>query len=221
MLSMEAKEAPASCGAAFAPLPSGQSRQRSKSFHDLCTLSEHGAKPLAPFAGPCGVCGRAAPYRCASCNEVFYCSRDHQRAGWAEHRKVCAPNPKAFRYKTPKPAVAAATAGSGTGALPGAATLVGYQNAHALDAAQQASMDADECSICYNEYQRGGHADPDRLPRRLPCSHVFCGGCLGLALAVADNCGGDFKCPCCFRQVAKFFVAVDSACILVAWQWWR
>lgn len=37
----------------------------------------------------CAVCGIKANQKCAGCNSVFYCSRDHQVAGWKEHKKMC------------------------------------------------------------------------------------------------------------------------------------
>lgn len=44
------------------------------------------------------------------------------------------------------------------------------------------------------EYQRGQYAVSSSVPRRLPCSHVFCTGCLKRCLNY-----GQLKCPTCFR----------------------
>uniref|UniRef100_A0A182PI27 MYND-type domain-containing protein n=1 Tax=Anopheles epiroticus TaxID=199890 RepID=A0A182PI27_9DIPT len=38
----------------------------------------------------CGVCSAPAAHRCAGCQQVAYCGRDHQRADWkAQHRNQC------------------------------------------------------------------------------------------------------------------------------------
>jgi hypothetical protein len=37
----------------------------------------------------CAVCGAPTTLTCGRCRGVYYCSRDHQRSDWPQHRKVC------------------------------------------------------------------------------------------------------------------------------------
>ncbi|KAH1025994.1 SET domain-containing protein SmydA-8 isoform X1 [Dendroctonus ponderosae] len=39
----------------------------------------------------CQVCQSAASQKCSGCHTVFYCSREHQRADWKKHKKMCKP----------------------------------------------------------------------------------------------------------------------------------
>ena len=39
---------------------------------------------------PCGVCGRRdKTFRCARCKVIAYCGKEHQKADWSGHKKVC------------------------------------------------------------------------------------------------------------------------------------
>lgn len=37
----------------------------------------------------CGLCGIDAPRKCSRCGETHYCCREHQKAHWVVHRKIC------------------------------------------------------------------------------------------------------------------------------------
>jgi MYND finger len=37
----------------------------------------------------CAVCGAPTTLTCGRCRGIYYCSRDHQRSDWPQHRKVC------------------------------------------------------------------------------------------------------------------------------------
>lgn len=37
----------------------------------------------------CAFCGASASKKCARCKAVWYCTADHQRSGWKEHKLVC------------------------------------------------------------------------------------------------------------------------------------
>ena len=37
----------------------------------------------------CKVCGDTTTWRCKGCSKVAYCSQDHQRKDWINHRPVC------------------------------------------------------------------------------------------------------------------------------------
>lgn len=39
----------------------------------------------------CEVCQKPANHKCGGCHEVFYCGREHQKAGWKTHKKCCRP----------------------------------------------------------------------------------------------------------------------------------
>ena len=41
-----------------------------------------------PFCSKCGIISESLQ-RCAKCSDVFYCSKDHQVAHWATHKKIC------------------------------------------------------------------------------------------------------------------------------------
>ena len=38
----------------------------------------------------CPVCGKPGTKVCAGCSKVAYCSKEHQREHWKEHKLVCA-----------------------------------------------------------------------------------------------------------------------------------
>lgn len=37
----------------------------------------------------CEVCKEASAQRCSRCKSVYYCSKDHQKAHWKQHKKTC------------------------------------------------------------------------------------------------------------------------------------
>jgi len=39
----------------------------------------------------CAICGIKAPHQCSGCRAVSYCSRDHQKDHWKEHKLSCHP----------------------------------------------------------------------------------------------------------------------------------
>ncbi|KAI5755770.1 hypothetical protein M8J77_019534 [Diaphorina citri] len=41
-------------------------------------------------SGKCEVCKVAASLKCGGCNQVFYCSKSHQKQHWKEHKPGCA-----------------------------------------------------------------------------------------------------------------------------------
>ncbi|KAJ7653022.1 hypothetical protein B0H17DRAFT_1101101 [Mycena rosella] len=45
------------------------------------------------IAHPCLVCGRATTQWCARCQNAWYCSPEHSRDDWANHRGACRPAP--------------------------------------------------------------------------------------------------------------------------------
>lgn len=47
--------------------------------------------PNDELTGNCFVCGKLSKSRCSQCLEVFYCSVDHQRKDWKNHKPSCSP----------------------------------------------------------------------------------------------------------------------------------
>jgi len=45
--------------------------------------------PHEPGVPTCGLCGAAAPHRCARCKATSYCSREHQTQHWKVHKREC------------------------------------------------------------------------------------------------------------------------------------
>jgi hypothetical protein len=41
--------------------------------------------------GKCEVCDKQANSRCSGCVQAFYCSVDHQRQDWKNHKPLCNP----------------------------------------------------------------------------------------------------------------------------------
>ena len=39
--------------------------------------------------GDCVVCGRLAKSFCSGCKHIFYCTRDHQKQDWKNHKEDC------------------------------------------------------------------------------------------------------------------------------------
>lgn len=37
----------------------------------------------------CGLCGVSASSKCAACTLVVYCSKEHQKAHWKQHKNEC------------------------------------------------------------------------------------------------------------------------------------
>jgi hypothetical protein len=58
----------------------------------------------------CAVCGVSAITKCAQCGRVYYCSRQHQKQAWHEHKPDCAP----ARPKVSRPAKAPTSPADGT-----------------------------------------------------------------------------------------------------------
>ncbi|KAJ7095474.1 hypothetical protein C8R43DRAFT_907921 [Mycena crocata] len=63
----------------------------------------------SPANHPCLVCGRATSQWCSRCQTAWYCSPEHLRGDWPQHRERCRPSPAALSYgpnmiATPPPA---------------------------------------------------------------------------------------------------------------------
>ncbi|XP_017782905.1 PREDICTED: protein msta [Nicrophorus vespilloides] len=43
------------------------------------------------MSNSCAICKNPSEQSCSLCNEVFYCSKDHQRQDWKNHKPKCAP----------------------------------------------------------------------------------------------------------------------------------
>ncbi len=43
----------------------------------------------SPQQGSCNVCQKVATNQCAKCKQVFYCSREHQKQDWKDHKQQC------------------------------------------------------------------------------------------------------------------------------------
>lgn len=41
--------------------------------------------------GKCAVCDKVSKSRCSGCVQVFYCSVNHQRSDWQNHKPKCSP----------------------------------------------------------------------------------------------------------------------------------
>jgi hypothetical protein len=39
----------------------------------------------------CNVCSSPAAHRCSACKQVTYCSKDHQKQDWKNHKSSCIP----------------------------------------------------------------------------------------------------------------------------------
>ena len=39
----------------------------------------------------CAICDKEAVQKCSACKRVRYCSREHQKQHWKEHKKICQP----------------------------------------------------------------------------------------------------------------------------------
>mmetsp|Transcript_91482 Transcript_91482/g.261329 ORF Transcript_91482/g.261329 Transcript_91482/m.261329 type:complete len:649 (+) Transcript_91482:540-2486(+) len=178
---------------------------------------------LKPFAAPCAVCSKQSPYRCNQCHAKFYCSREHQRAHWPEHQYECKPCDKPFVWKPLPPKQDKSTTASRSDAsswmYPGTSNSISvkrndesssstdadseavmseYQSAintdRAMGCGYENHMDADQCPCCYEDYQRNG-PNTHLVPRKLPCTHVSCTGCLDRMFSYSA-----VKCPICLKS---------------------
>jgi hypothetical protein len=171
-------------------------RRRSQSASTASAIEvEDGERIMhfKPFAAPCEQCHKMTPYRCKGCQSAYYCSRECQR----EHRRVhvisCIPPKVTWVYRAPKPSATSPSSHTEL-TIHSAVQAVGTSTAQSLVETFERSVDADCCCICMLEYQRGAHAVSSSIPRRLPCGHVFCTGCLKRCVIY-----GQVKCPTCFR----------------------
>ncbi|TDL14592.1 hypothetical protein BD410DRAFT_797085 [Rickenella mellea] len=44
---------------------------------------------MAPKARPCAVCETMSTQRCSRCALSYYCSKEHQKQDWQNHKRVC------------------------------------------------------------------------------------------------------------------------------------
>jgi hypothetical protein len=58
-------------------------------------------KPLETSKYVCAVCGKKTNMCCSLCNSVFYCTVDHQRQHWAQHKATCPKAPPSQPTKPP------------------------------------------------------------------------------------------------------------------------
>lgn len=42
-----------------------------------------------PRVNFCAICGVVASSKCAACSLVAYCSKEHQKAHWSQHKNKC------------------------------------------------------------------------------------------------------------------------------------
>ena len=70
--------------------------------------------PAAPSSKrSCPLCGKAGLKVCSGCSRVGYCSKEHQREHWPEHKRVCAQ-----KHKLLAPSPASSSASSALSAAP-------------------------------------------------------------------------------------------------------
>lgn len=43
----------------------------------------------------CVICGGHSVHKCSACENVYYCSKKHQKEDWKKHSKVC----KSFKVR--------------------------------------------------------------------------------------------------------------------------
>jgi hypothetical protein len=72
------------------------------------SIDDGHASPTVPThttGKQCAVCGVSAVTKCAQCGLVYYCSRQHQKQAWRDHKTACAPpvHPKVSRQPAPSP----------------------------------------------------------------------------------------------------------------------
>jgi hypothetical protein len=60
------------------------SKGRIEEVHD----EDEGEEPEEKGSS-CAVCGTVTQKRCAKCQSVYYCSKDHQKQHWNKHKKDC------------------------------------------------------------------------------------------------------------------------------------
>ena len=73
-----------------------QTRQQIQDMMALIMVDGQGVPVGARGSGntreilPCGVCGETKAMKCARCKVVAYCGKEHQKADWKVHKKICA-----------------------------------------------------------------------------------------------------------------------------------
>lgn len=50
-----------------------------------------GDKPKDTDAKHCVVCQKISTAKCSNCGSVYYCSAEHQKTDWKNHKKSCFP----------------------------------------------------------------------------------------------------------------------------------
>ena len=96
-------------------------------------------------AAPCGVdsCTQPGTKRCAACNSVSYCSQDHQRQHWKEHKKVCAEMKQtAASVSSASPSSAAASSKSASSDLASASSLLSSSSSSSSSSLSPSATDA-------------------------------------------------------------------------------
>lgn len=46
---------------------------------------------MSEESGKCDICQKPATHKCGGCHETYYCGKEHQKAGWKVHKKICKP----------------------------------------------------------------------------------------------------------------------------------
>ena len=89
----------------------------------------------------CIVCGAEATNFCASCRNAYYCSRDHQRIDWPNHKKVCT-KPTAPTATVESIPLVSSSSSSKAAATSTAAIVTGSSTGSSTDSSSRASTDS-------------------------------------------------------------------------------